>query len=175
MKTALAACLLALAALLPAAAHAQAANGAAPQPLPPWEQLTPAQREELTAPLRERWNANPDERARMLERARRWRAMPPEQRKRAHRGMHRWEHMDPVKRAQMRILFERTRGLPKAQRREAMVLFRAMLPMSPEEREQLKQRWQKMTPEEREQWMREHAPRRKVRIIHHDEPGDRSD
>ncbi len=166
MKTTIAALLLGIAAWLPLSARAQESGDAAAQPLPAWDQLTPAQREELIAPLRERWNGNPDERARMLERARRWHAMPPEQRKRAHRGMHRWEHMDPVKRAQMRILFERTRDLPRAQRREAAVLFRVMLPMSPEEREQLKQRWQKMTPEERKAWIREHAPRRR----HHRRP-----
>ncbi len=160
--------LLGMAAWPPLSAGAQESRDAANQPLPAWEQLTPARRNELIAPLRERWNANPDERAHMLERARRWHAMPPEQRRRAHRGMRRWEHMDPVKRAQMRILFERTRNLPREQRREAMVLFRAMLPMSPEEREQLRQRWQRMTPEEREAWMREHAPRRKVRIRRHD-------
>ena len=44
-------------------------------PLPAWEQLTPAQRETLLAPIRDRWNTQPDERARMLERAQRWQQM----------------------------------------------------------------------------------------------------
>ena len=42
-------------ALWPALALAQAQPAAAP--LPAWEQLTPAQRNALVAPLRERWNA----------------------------------------------------------------------------------------------------------------------
>ena len=153
---------LILAMLFAVAGHAQLAVGQAAEPrssLPAWEQLSQAQRDEIVAPLRERWNSNPDERQRMLERARRWHAMPPGERTRAHRGMHRWEAMDPARRAQMRALFERTRSMPRAQRREAMALFRVMLPMTPADREQLKQRWARMTPEQRKAWLREHAPR----------------
>ena len=50
-------------ALLPAFAFAQARPAATQYP--EWGQLTPAQREALVAPLRERWNSNPDERARI--------------------------------------------------------------------------------------------------------------
>lgn len=167
-RNATAALLLALSALLPMAACAQAAPGrdagAQAQPLPAWEQLTPAQREELVAPLRARWDDNPDERPHMLERARRWHAMPPEQRARAHHGMKRWEHMDPAKRAEMRALFERTRGMSKQQRRETFALYHEMRKMTPDQREALKQRWVRMTPDERKAWMHEHAPRRKVHI-----------
>ena len=35
------------------------------QPLPAWEQLSAADRDALIAPIRERWNANPDQRARL--------------------------------------------------------------------------------------------------------------
>lgn len=141
-----------------ASGHAQTAPTASPQALPAWDHLTPAQRDDLIAPLRERWNGDPDERARMLERAHRWKAMPPEQRHRARRGMHRWEGMDAAERAQMQALFERTRSMPKPQRREAMALFKRMLPMPPAERERIKQLWPRMTPEQRKAWLREHAP-----------------
>lgn len=154
---------LILAMLLAVAGHAHQAAAQASDPqqtLPAWEQLSQAQRDEIVAPLRERWNSSPGERRRMLERARRWHAMPPGERTRAHRGMHRWESMDPARRAQMRVLFERTRSMPKAQRREAMALFRVMLPMTAADREQLKQQWARMTPEQRKAWLREHAPRR---------------
>ncbi len=167
--------LLGLWALLPAAAWAQAASGdAGAQPLPAWEQLTPAQREELVAPLRARWNDNPGERAHMLERARRWQAMPPEQRARAHRGMKRWEHMDPARRAEMRALFERTRDMPRQQRRETFALYHQMRRMTPEQRETLKQQWVRMTADERRAWMREHAPRHKL-LIRFDEAGGAPD
>lgn len=148
---------IALLGVTPATALAQDASQ---PPLPAWEQLTQAQRDELVAPMRERWNANPDERARMLERARRWHAMPPELRDRAHRGMKRWEHMDPAKRAEMQALFERTRNMPVQQKRETFALYHAMRDMTPEQREALKQQWTAMTADERAQWMRDNAPPR---------------
>jgi hypothetical protein len=160
MKSAFAALLLCAAALLPSGAHAQTSRTTEAQALPAWEQLTPAQRDELIAPLRERWNSHPDERARMAERARRWHAMPPEQRGRAHRGMDRWERMGPAKRAEMQVLFERTRSMPRQQRHETFALYHAMRKMTPEQRETLKQQWRTMTPDQRKAWMREHMPER---------------
>lgn len=109
-------------------------------PPPAWEQLTPAQRDELVAPIRERWNRNPGERARMLERARSWRTMSPEQRSRAHRGMRRWEHMDPQKRDEMRAVF--------GQMRDA----------TPEQRKALRERLRGMTTAERKVWVEAHRP-----------------
>ena len=42
-------------------------------PLPEWDKLTPAQREALIAPVRERWNNTPPERRQnLLDRAQRW-------------------------------------------------------------------------------------------------------
>ncbi|MEO6365632.1 MAG: DUF3106 domain-containing protein [Luteimonas sp.] len=108
--------------------------------LPAWERLSQAQRDELTAPIRERWNREPAERTRMLERARRWHAMSPEQRARAHHGMQRFERMDPEKREQARAMFERMRNLPEAERRV------------------LRERLKKMTPEQRMQWMQQNVP-----------------
>lgn len=158
MKSAFATLLLCAGAWLSPGADAQTVEQTRGQSLPAWEQLTPAQRDELIAPLRDRWNSHPDERARMAERARRWHAMPPEQRGRAHRGMDRWERMSPAKRAEMRVLFERTRSMPRQQRRETFALYHAMRKMTPEQREALKQQWRTMTPEQRKAWVREHTP-----------------
>lgn len=108
--------------------------------LPAWEQLTPAQREQLIAPIRERWNSEPDQRQRMLDRAQRWKQMTPEQRERAHRGMKRWEHMSPEQRDQTRALYAKMRALP------------------PVEREALKARWRQMTPEQRSEWVKANPP-----------------
>ena len=107
--------------------------------MPAWEQLTPAQRELLVAPIRERWNRSPDERARFFERAQRWQQMTPEQRARAHHGLRRWEHMDPDKREAMRALFQKMRT------------------MTPEQRHALRQQWHGMTPEQRRDWVRQNA------------------
>jgi hypothetical protein len=122
----------------PSVAHpAQAAQSA----LPAWEQLTPAQRELLIAPLRERWDSNPGERARMYGHAERWRSMTPEQRARARRGLGHWEHMDPARRREMRALFEKMRT------------------MSPEQRKALRDQWHGMTQAQRNAWVESNSPK----------------
>lgn len=109
--------------------------------LPAWKQLSAAQREQLIAPVRERWNAEPERRARMLEHAQRWQQMTPDQRRQARHGMQRWEHLNPEQRNQMRALFERMRAL------------------DPEQRRALKQRWRQMTPEQQRAWVEANPPR----------------
>ena len=108
--------------------------------MPAWEQLTQAQRDLLVAPIRERWNGNPDERARMYQHAQRWQQMTPAQRGRARHGMRRWEHMDPRKREEMRALFEKMRT------------------MTPQQRHALRDQWHAMTAEQREAWMLANPP-----------------
>lgn len=127
--------------LWPAFAFAQAPTTAA-QP-PDWDQLTPAQRDALVAPLRERWNRNPGERTRMLERAQRWQAMPRDQRDRAGHGMQRWEHMSPEQRGEARALFHAMRGLDKDQRKAFLA------------------QWRQKTPQQKAEWLKAHpAPER---------------
>ncbi|HEV8694567.1 MAG TPA: DUF3106 domain-containing protein [Lysobacter sp.] len=126
-----------LALLSAAPAFAQQATSA--RTLPAWEQLSAAERDALTAPVRERWNAQPAERARMLERAHRWQTMTPQQRQKLHRGARRWAHMNPAQREQTRALFQQMRQ------------------MTPEQRQQLRANWKSMTPEQRKAWMQEHA------------------
>lgn len=129
-------------ALLPALAFAQTRPAAAQYP--EWDKLTSAQREALVAPLRERWNANPDERARMIERAQRWKTMPRDQRDHARHGMQRWEGMSPEQRLEARALFHTMRGMEKEQRKAFMV------------------EWRKKTPQQRADWLKAHpAPERR--------------
>lgn len=134
-------CVLALllAAMAPTLGLAQARTQATA--LPAWEQLTPAQRDQLIAPLRERWNANPQQRIRMLGHAQRWQQLSPEQRARAHRGRDRMEGMTPAERAQARAAFQQMRAMPEAERRALRETLRAM------------------TPEQRAQWLRQQAQR----------------
>jgi len=113
---------------------------ASPTPLPAWDKLTPQQREALIAPVRDRWNREPEDRGRMLERAERWQAMTPEQRAQARHGMKRFEGMSPD------------------QRRHARALYARMKTLGPEQREALREQWKKMTAEQRESWMRDNAP-----------------
>ena len=123
-------------ALLPAFAFAQARPAAVPYP--EWDQLTPAQREALVTPLRERWNANPDERARMIERAQRWKTMPRDQRDRARHGMQRWEGMSPEQRGEARALFHAMRAMEKQQRKAFLA------------------EWRQKTPQQRAEWLKAH-------------------
>jgi len=125
------------------AAPVFAQQTAAPAPAPAqWEQLSPAERDVLIAPIRDRWNnADADQRRRMLDHARRWMTMTPEQREAAHKGMRRWDHLSPDQRDQARELFERMRSMP------------------PEERHALKEKWHDMTPEQRKAWLDAHPPK----------------
>jgi len=104
--------------------------------LPDWDRLTPAQRDMLVAPMRERWNASPEHRARMFEHAQRWKSMTPQQRRQARSGVARFQKMAPEDRAAAKAAYQQFRQLPEAERK-------AM-------REKLKA----MTPEQRRAWLR---------------------
>ena len=116
------------------------AQSAPAQPLPDWDKLTPQQRDALIAPVRERWNSDPDDRPRMLEHAQRWKSMTPEQRQQARKGMRRYEGMNPRQREEARVLFIRMKDLP------------------PEQRKKLREDWKNMTPEQRRVWIQKNAP-----------------
>ena len=108
------------------------------QSLPAWEQLSAADREALIAPIRERWNANPDQRARLMHHAQRWQAMTPEQRRHVRHGMKRWSHLDPEERIRARALYGEMRE------------------MTPGQRKGLRARWKAMSPAERDAWIDAH-------------------
>jgi hypothetical protein len=129
---------LALASLFAVAAplHAQAQSTAA---LPDWDHLSPAQRELLIAPIRDRWNASPDARERMLGHAGRWKSMTPQQRAQARRGVERWQGMSPAERAQAQDAFKRFRQ------------------MSPADRKAMREKLRAMTPEQRREWFKSQA------------------
>jgi hypothetical protein len=123
----------------PAFAQQKPATQAPTGPTPPaWEQLSAAERDLLIAPIRERWNAEPTGRTRMLEHAKRWQTMTPEQRRAAHDGMRRWSHLNPEQREHARALFERMRG------------------MDPDARRAFREQWRAMTPEQRDAWLDQH-------------------
>lgn len=113
-------------------------------PMPEWDQLTSAQRNDLIAPLRDRWNNSPEERTRMYTRAMRWKAMPVDARERAHDGMQRWEKMSPEKRQQ------------------AQALFHSMRQMDAGERKSFLAKWHAMNSQQRNEWITAHpAPERR--------------
>lgn len=122
--------------VLPALAQSSAPSTT----LPEWEQLTPAQRETLIAPMRDRWNNEPETRGRMFSHAERWQSMTPEQRKKAEQGRRQFEHMN------------------SHQREQAKVLYVHMVKMKPEDRQKLRDEWKTMTPEQRKAWMEQNRP-----------------
>lgn len=130
--------------LLMSAAFAFAAPQALAQSgdatLPDWDRLSVEQRAALVAPVRERWNGKPQERAKMLERARRWGQMTPDERMRADRGKKRWRNMDPEQQQQLRAFYERTRDL------------------TPERRKALREELKAMTPAQRRAWFEQTIP-----------------
>jgi len=102
--------------------HAQPA-----QPLPDWEQLSTAQREQLTIPIRDRWNsATPEQRTRMLSRAERWQQMAPDERTRISSAIGRWQNLPPGKHHELRALFHYLRGLDKPEREAFLTHWKSM-------------------------------------------------
>jgi len=139
-KTAILAAALTLSLAWPSPSGAETPRQA---PQPAWENLDPAQRELLVAPLRDRWDSNPEDRQKMLDRASRWQQLSPEERQRARRGMDRWTHMSPE------------------QREAARALYSHMRTLDPEARSTLKRQWKRMSAEERRNWVQDHpAPAR---------------
>ena len=80
-------------------------------PLPEWDQLTSAQRNDLIAPLRDRWKT-----------------MPTDTRQRAHHGMQRWEKMSPEQRQHAQSLFHAMRQMDNAEREAFLAKWHAMTP-----------------------------------------------
>lgn len=107
------------------------------QSLPAWDQLTQAQRDTLSASVKQRWDSNPDHRAKMLEHAQKWAAMTPDQRKAAMEGRKKFRDMSPERRDAMRAVFYKAQSYSDtAQRKEFLDSIR------------------KMTPEQRAAWVR---------------------
>jgi hypothetical protein len=121
--------------VLALAAGPALASPPVPTPLPAWDQLSPAQRDLVIAPLRDRWNSDPQMRTRLFQHAQRWQQLTPAQRTRMRHGLGKWEHMDPQQRETMRALFHRMRSL------------------TPEQRSALREQWRKMTPQQRRDWV----------------------
>lgn len=113
------------------------------EPLPEWNDLSRAQREQLSAPIRDRWNnSSQDERAGMLRHASRWQRMSPEDRERASQGVNRWQDLPPDKRYEMRALYHKLDTLSET------------------ERDAFRRRWRAMSEQQRREWVQANPPPR---------------
>ncbi len=109
---------------------------ASPTTPPAWSALSPADREALLQPIAERWDrATPEQRQRMLDRARLWASLSPEQKALARQGMARYREASAERRGQLRDVWQQLQSLP------------------PAEREALRATWRRLTPAERQQWL----------------------
>ena len=101
----------------------------APNELPAWDKLSPAQREALSTPIRERWNqAGYEQRLRWLRQAERWQHLSADERQRVRQGMRRFRDASPATREQLRGVFENLSKLPPEERRELREKFRSLSP-----------------------------------------------
>ncbi len=136
---------LVLAALLclPGLALAQdGQSGGDEPPMPEWDQLTREQRLILIAPVRDQWNLNPKERARLFRHAERWQSMTQEEREQAEEGRRRFEQLTPEQRQRARALYRITRNWTE------------------EERQRFNEKWQRLRAEQQDEWLRRHTPPR---------------
>lgn len=124
-----------------ALAFASATSAAPPAELPSWEQLTPEQRETLSAPLRERWNQGAyEQRLRWLQHAKRWQQLTPQERATARQGLRAYRQADPATREKLREVFKNLRGA------------------TPEQRASLREKWRSLSPEQRRAWLEAGGP-----------------
>ena len=99
------------------------------QSLPSWDQLSPAQRDALTASVKERWDSNPQHRAKMMEHAQKWSSMTPDQRRAAMQGRAKYRQMSPERREATRAVFYKAQSFTDAaQRKSFLEGIRAMTP-----------------------------------------------
>lgn len=119
----------------------QAAPAAAVPSNLEWSTLTPADREALLEPIRERWErATPEQRQRMLDRARFWASLSPEQKRMARTGADRYRQANQEQRGRLRAVWQNMQALPPAQR------------------EEMRKTWEGLTPQQRRAWLEAGGP-----------------
>lgn len=118
--------LLAAALCLSLGTGMQSTADAAPPSNAAWTALTPAQRQAL-APLERDWGSiDEPRRAKWLEVASQFPAMPPEERVRVQARMAEWTHMTPVERSRARLQFQQARQLPTNERYDQWQAYQSL-------------------------------------------------
>lgn len=117
------------------------ASAEQPAELPNWAQLTPEQRETLSAPLREHWDQGAyEQRLRWLQHAKRWQQLSPDERRAARQGLLAYRQADPATQEKLREVFKNLRNA------------------SPEQRSALREKWRSLSPEQRRAWLKAGGP-----------------
>jgi len=127
--------LLALAVLSTPVAWASPGDVPAGVKVPAWHELDAHQQTDL-ARFSDHWDRMPaSRRVQILERYERWKAMPEERREALRGGVQNFQEMSPDQRQKMRRSLQVVRSLP------------------PPEQRVLRERWQRMTPQQRRRWL----------------------
>jgi hypothetical protein len=117
---------------------------------PGWLQLSPDERQ-LLAPFREDWEVlDPAHRERLRRGAERYRDLSPEEQARLRERFERWREMSPEQRARIRERHERFRALPESEQEQILRARERFRALPPERREELREKWRKLSPEERQ-------------------------
>ena len=102
-----------------------------------WQALSPSQRSAL-APLQRDWaGIDADRRAKWLEIAARFPAMPVDEQQRVQERMAAWARLTPAERGRARLSFQEAKQLPKEERQARWEAYQAL---APEQREALASR-----------------------------------
>lgn len=130
--------------------------GEPPQPMA-WSSLSPAQQRVLE-PLQGQWNQlRPGHQRHLARHAERWATLPPERQQQIRERLTRWANMTPEQRQRWRENARAFHDLTPAERARVSAAFRRFQSLPPAERRALHERWRAMSPEQRMQWMTDHA------------------
>ncbi len=99
----------------------------------------------------------------LLKGVRRWKTMTPEQRENARGRLKRWQNMDEAKREHVRKRYERFKALPEDERKIIRQKMRWFRSLPKDKRRALRNRWEKMTPLQREHFKNKVIKRQKMR------------
>jgi hypothetical protein len=123
--------------LMAFATATQATPGAVPEgvKVPAWSELSEQQKTDL-ARFSGHWDRMPaSRRVQILERYEHWRALPEDRREAMRGGVQNFREMSPEQRQKMRRSLQLLKSLP------------------PERQRALRERWQRMSPQQRREWL----------------------
>jgi hypothetical protein len=133
-------------------------HGQAQSPPRPWQSLDADQRAVL-APMQKDWDSLPPQRQQhMLEKAARWVKLPEAQREEIRQRITRWQQMSPAEREDARRNMRKFKDLTDEQREQLHAAFDRFRQLPPDQREALIQKWQKLSPAERQQSLHQLGP-----------------
>jgi hypothetical protein len=117
-----------------------------------WSELNHREQEALQ-PFQDDWDKfSPERQQKLRLNVERMANMTPEQREQMGQRFQQWKNMSPEEREHARRRFEHFKQLSPEERQQLVGRYKSFQDLSPEERSKIQQRWQNLTPAEREQY-----------------------